>query len=464
MDAYVHQHEKTGGNPPAEHDTLHTALVPIVFVPGVMGSRLDIPGGSDWDPDYTPSMAGWLGASARAARIDLSVTLKPNVTVIRQLSNYTAGQDAQTEIRGDRELLEVAARFGRTTPQAAIALYEERGWGGLAWDFYGSILRYMEKRFNHPHHNASGIHPVYAYGYDWRKSNAVSAQGLVRRVDAILAQWPGARKVLIVTHSMGGLVARYACAQLGLSSKAVGVVHVVQPANGAIPAYRRFFTGCVAEFDNDGDWSLNNILGDTWWKYLAYLSGLSGPMQLLPNHRYHLGGNNGLPLSTANWLTTRPQVDLANIYNVYSATQAPGIVRQSADLPTFGWALGPISSIWNSEILPELRARLAEARAFHTALGAGAHPRTYAIFTNGLQTDDHVDWTQTETSDRFIQRRAGDGTVPSKSGACLGLTGLIESTQFMGGAHLGHSEVFKNEAINDRIHQYVYALLATESP
>ncbi|WP_224360803.1 lipase/acyltransferase domain-containing protein [Hyalangium versicolor] len=464
MDAYVQKHELGDGDPPKTHDTLHTALIPIVFIPGVMGTRLDIPGGSDWDPDYTPSMAGWLACSARAARIDLSVTLKPNATVIKALSNYTAGKDAQGEIKKDRELLEVAARFGKKTVDEAIALYEDRGWGGLCWEFYGPILCYLEKHFNHPNHNAMGIHPVYAYGYDWRKSNAVSAEGLVKRVDAILAKWPGAKKVLIVTHSMGGLVARYACAKLGLSSKAVGVVHVVQPSNGAIPAYRRFFTGCVEQFDNDGDWKLNNILGDTWWKYLAYLSGLPGPMQLMPNHRYHLGGSNGLTLSTASWLKTQPQVELSNIYSVYEGTQTPGIVRQESELPFAGWALGPISAIWDSEILPELRKRIKEAQTFHTELADGAHPKTYALFSNGLQTDDFVDWTKTEDSDRFLQKKSGDGTVPSKSGACLGLKGLIESTQFSGGAHLGHSEVFQNAKVNDKVHQYVYALLASESP
>lgn len=464
MEAFVQKHELGSGNPPKTHDTLHTALVPIVFIPGVMGSRLDIPGGSDWDPDYTPSMAGWLACSARAARIDLSVTLKPNVKVIKKLSNYTAGQDAQGEIKKDKELLEVATRFGKKTPDEAISLYEARGWGGLSWEFYGPILRYLEKRFNHPNHNAMGIHPVYAYGYDWRKSNAVSAQGLVERVGQIKDEWPDAKKVLIVTHSMGGLVARYACANLGLSKDVVGVVHVVQPANGAIPAYRRFFTGCVEQFDNDGEWTVNNILGDTWWKYLAYLSGLPGPMQLLPNHRYHLGDGKPFTLSTAAWLKTQPQVELSDIYSVYAGTQTPGIVRQDDELPMFGWALGPISAIWNSEILPELRTRIAEAKAFHAELGDGAHPKTYAIFTNGLKTDDYVDWTKTEESDRFMQKQTGDGTVPSKSGACLGLKGLIDSTQFTGGAHLGHSEVFQNEKINDKVHQYVYALLAAESP
>jgi pimeloyl-ACP methyl ester carboxylesterase len=464
MDAFAHKHEVGESGAPKTHDTLHTAIVPIVFIPGVMGSRLDIPGGSDWDPDYTPSMAGWAGCSARAARIDLSVTLKPNVTVIKELSDYTLGTDAQGIMEEDKELMQVAARFGKKETEDAIALYEDRGWGGLAWDFYGPILCYLEKHLNHPNHNGTGIHPVYAYGYDWRKSNAVSADGLVKRVAAILAEWPGAKKVLIVSHSMGGLVTRYACDTLGLSRDVVGVVHVVQPANGAIPAYRRFFTGCIDELDNDGDSTLNNILGSTWWKYLAYLSGLPGPMQLMPNQLYHQGGDSGFPLSTANWLKTEPQVELSDIYTVYSGTQVPGIVRQKSEMPTWGYQIRFIYDIWDTEILPELRTRLAEAKAFHTTLGSGAHPKTYALFSNGLLTDDLVDWTKTEMSDRFIQKKSGDGTVPSKSGACLGLKGLIESAQFTGGAHLGHSEVFKNAYVNDKVLEYLYALLATEAP
>lgn len=464
MDASIGTHAPVKPKNPKTYDTLHTALVPIVFIPGVMGSRLDIPGGSDWDPDYTPSMAGWLACSARAARIDLSVTLKPNVTVIKKLSDYSAGVDAQGVMKEDKELMEVAVRFGKKTPDEAIALYENRGWGGLAWDFYGSILCYLEKHLNHPRHNATGIHPVYGFGYDWRKSNATSAEALVKRVDAILKEWPGAKKVLIVTHSMGGLVARYACAKLGLSSKVVGVVHTVQPSNGAVAAYRRFFTGCVEQFDNDGDSKLNTILGNTWWKYLAYLSGLQGPMQLMPNHRYTDGDAGKFSLSESNWLKTKPPVDLSDIYSVYARTEVPGIVRQKSELPWFGNALGPISEIWDSEILPELRKRIAEAKTFHAELGNGAHPKTYAIFTNGLLTDDFVDWTKSDEQNRYVQRRTGDGTVPSKSGACLGMQGVIARAQLTGGAHLGHSEVFQNEKINDTVRDYVHALLATEAP
>jgi pimeloyl-ACP methyl ester carboxylesterase len=453
------------------YDTINTAVVPIVFVPGVMGSRLDIPGGSDWDPDYQPSMAGWLACSTRAGRKDLSVTNKPNVTVIKKLSDYTMGEDAQGEIKGDKELVSVAASFDSDD---AVALYEERGWGGVAWGFYGPILTYLEKRFNHPKYQPSGRHPVYAYGYDWRKSNAVSADGLVARVKAIKKDdWPDAKKVVIVTHSMGGLVARYACVKRGLSDLVLGVVHTVLPSNGAIAAYRRFFTGCVKAYDNDGDWKLNTVLGDAWWKYAAYMSGLPGPMQLMPNQRYaETREVEVFPLSTPDWLITKPQVDLAKIYEVYRGETPPGIVRPESEFPLVGYQIADISMIWDTEIVPGLRARISEAEAFHNELADGAHRHTWVYFSTGLKTDEKVDWTAPEGS-RFIQAETGDGTVPSLSAVCPGMQGvrsrfmgadaahggIVPNAGSGGATNLGHSEVFKNAMVRTTVRDFIQSVL-----
>ena len=278
----------------SDYDTVSSSLVPIVFVPGVMGTRLDIPGGSDWDPDYAPSMAGWLACSVRAGRKDLSVKMKPNANVIRKLSSYSytpGSMDAKSAIQDDSEMVDVAKAAGADADDIA-PLYETRGWGGLAWGFYGSILMYLEKAFNHPKYNPNGRHPVYAFGYDWRKSNSVAASSLVSRVNSVLSS-AGADQVILVTHSMGGLVARYACAQLGLNDKVMGVVHTVQPSNGAAVCYRRFATGADPDIEPEPG-AIDRILGNLWWKYTAYMSGLSGPVQLLPNQRYHLNARPGV--------------------------------------------------------------------------------------------------------------------------------------------------------------------------
>src|SRR5262249_46478477 len=134
-----------------------------------------------------------------------------------------------------------------------------------------------------------------------------------------------AQQVIIVTHSMGGLVTRAGLVQnSGAISSIRGVVHCAQPADGAVVAYRRFFTGATSKFDGTDVPArvLESILGNTPDEYAALLSELPGPMQLMPNHLFHLKQHAPKP-----WLKTSPQVDLANVFEVYLQPTPPGIMR-----------------------------------------------------------------------------------------------------------------------------------------
>lgn len=85
--------------------------------------------------------------------------------------------------------------------------------------------------------------PVYAFGYDWRQPNAASADRLKERVDEILDE-EQASSVVLVTHSMGGIVARAAMLDgVFRRKKVAGAVHIGQPVYGAPSAYRRFVEG-----------------------------------------------------------------------------------------------------------------------------------------------------------------------------------------------------------------------------
>ena len=116
----------------------------------------------------------------------------------------------------------------------------DRGWGGVSFKYHGEFLRDdYSRRYN----------PVYAFGYDWRNSNYNSAQRLAVRIDEILARHK-ARRCIIVTHSMGGLVTRAALRLVpALEAKVLCVVHLFQPVLGTPVAYRRFFTGVTAVYD-----------------------------------------------------------------------------------------------------------------------------------------------------------------------------------------------------------------------
>ncbi|MBW9336870.1 alpha/beta hydrolase, partial [Herbaspirillum sp. RU 5E] len=94
---------------------------------------------------------------------------------------------------------------------------------------------------------AEMLYPVHAVGYNWLQSNGVSAQRLGGEIERITAYYRSKGKhceqVILITHSMGGLVTR-ACAQLpGMAERILGVVHGVMPAIGAPATYKRMRAG-----------------------------------------------------------------------------------------------------------------------------------------------------------------------------------------------------------------------------
>ncbi|NCC06329.1 MAG: hypothetical protein EOM37_20300, partial [Proteobacteria bacterium] len=190
--------------------------VAIVVVPGVMASRLsNLDDEPVWDPDTLKFMVKSYFLCAPEKRYNLLI------------KNGRKVMD-----RGDQE------KF-KNYPKA-----EERGWTGLAWDFFGKLL--------------GGLHdwktplkvfldlPVYAFGFDWVDSCEVSGT-LLRQ---FILEKVKADRVIIISHSMGGLVTRYALAGEGgeaLAKKVLGVVHGAQPVHGAPDAYHRAIAGTGAE-------------------------------------------------------------------------------------------------------------------------------------------------------------------------------------------------------------------------
>jgi pimeloyl-ACP methyl ester carboxylesterase len=88
-----------------------------------------------------------------------------------------------------------------------------------------------------------------------------SSERLEKRMLEIIEFWTqpngAATKVILVTHSMGGLVAR-ACAKR-IPDKIAGVIHGVMPALGAPAAYRRMACGTESSSPDYGpldNWSL----------------------------------------------------------------------------------------------------------------------------------------------------------------------------------------------------------------
>lgn len=121
---------------------------------------------------------------------------------------------------------------------------------------------------------------VYAVGYNWLQSNLKSAEDVYKRIDEICEQLD-APKAIVITHSMGGIVARAIATQVeGGADRIYGVVHGAQPATGAPMAAKRFRTG--AEGFVGGSLFGNN---DAEWTAVAANSPAALELMPMPDYR-----------------------------------------------------------------------------------------------------------------------------------------------------------------------------------
>lgn len=141
---------------------------------------------------------------------------------------------------------------------------------------------------------------VYAIGYNWLQSNADSGKQVVEGSDyqdpktkkitrlmgikEIIAE-NHSGKAIILTHSMGGLVARMAIAMHGAEDLMHGVFHNVQPATGAPVAVKRFRTGG----GNEGGMNSfinGSLVGRDADEFVAVMANAPGPFELTPMPDY----------------------------------------------------------------------------------------------------------------------------------------------------------------------------------
>jgi pimeloyl-ACP methyl ester carboxylesterase len=396
-------------------------VVPIIFVPGVMGTRLHFPRiDESWNPDSTWDMLHWARISAERARRELHFS-QP-ATIIETHDDLTAGQ-------------------------------RQRGWAGMVTEFYLPFLRHLE-----------GVPfscvrtTVWAVGYDWRQGNRQSGAWLNTHIGDILDR-EEADEYVLISHSMGGLVAR-ACLKdhAGTAAKLRGVIHVCQPVQGAPVFYRRMYTGAIP--DLDGGRGLSMIMGRDPEEFATLLSGLRGPCELIPNNQYRSAGRHwlwGPPRVSHGTVVAPPSPFTGTMYTHYRATVAP---------PGIAWSLTGLAAT-------ALRTRMDEAEAFHRWLGTYKHPRTWAIYSTTLATDTEVHFPghPIAVAVRLVRPAEGDGTVPASSASAL-FTSTETSTDPTGMAFLlqasmkqcevsgvDHADAFNDGSVRTVLAQMMHVIL-----
>ncbi len=230
--------------------------------------------------------------------------------------------------------------------------------------------------------------PVYACGYNWIKSCADSGQHVLDTVEKILEVYTSLKsvtgkplftceKVILVTHSMGGLVARWA-AKNDTKSRILGVLHSVQPATGAPLAYRRTAAGT-----EPGGFIQNQfakIAGKTQAETTPVTCNSAGALQLLPTKQYPKG-----------WLQLeRRSADDGSVRTL--ATLPKGDPYQEIYREKKAWwrmvdptLLDPAGRFTNKGMDPWVIGYLkflSQAETFHDKLGNYYHPNTYVSYAD----------------------------------------------------------------------------------
>src|SRR5450830_1668776 len=333
-DGSVHYHSTTSkpDDSIAACGMVPNRIIPVIFVPGVMGSNLMTTSGPDTGESVWVMNGGatgklgagwdWAGANAK----DRKKKLNPQMTGVYREGNLPAGAAPHS----------VFQTHPVPTPEDIKAELIRRGWGEVAHMSYGPWLMWLEETLNDSDYTKTGLahsksqvrtrlmkervaqvagidplsfdevalsyryqFPVHAVGYNWLQSNADSAKRLQAKIDEFIRYYDKTytcRNVILVTHSMGGLVARHYSEVLNQRDKVLGVVHGVMPTTGAATAYKRVKSGVEG--------SAGIVVGDDAAEVTAVFAQSPGPLQLLPSSEY---GNGWLKIRDGEQRISLPQ-------------------------------------------------------------------------------------------------------------------------------------------------------------
>ncbi|WP_262459833.1 esterase/lipase family protein [Alloalcanivorax balearicus] len=435
--------------------------VPIVFLPGVMGSNLrakrDIhlnavvrgkpvrrqlarAGDRIWDVDKAAKMSlsegplDWLGRGPAERQLLLN---RENVEVDDR-GMIAEGQDQRPGAMGST----YSTPSGRTEhSELPLAKARARGWGQISWYSYGPFVDWLEEQLNGGAMESSGPNavlnellqlsgatppgvagsvdalreeqitklldiyfPVHALGYNWLNSNLDSGEEVARGIEAIIQQYQErhvCEKVIVVTHSMGGLVARAASEASGARDNILAVIHGVMPTDGAALFYKRLIGGGFGEGGGVVGYMTAQVLGATAQETTPVLGHAPGPLELAPNQLYN-GGRPWLFINAAAGGTMKSLPESGNPYNeIYRAG------REWWRAINLDW-LNPAQL---PDSLPNHVKALAKAQGYHLTLGnAGFHPETYAHY--GRDDGERIWGTVTWTATAMEGIRGGPGNLP----------------------------------------------------
>lgn len=458
-----------------------TKAIPIVFLPGLMGSPLRAKGDNGncirrgnrwaWFPDGTTGWTaglkpGWNGFR-NATPIERRALLDPDASWALEPDADDFDEDI---IKAINKSLEMFTGNAMSTQEAL-----RRGWATVYWSGYGTILSYLEKNlrlitysqdpysaeilamgenvhvfepiqdaFNtvikeeHRRFNNEALkkdfpnvdpqqarnyksyieelrpilktgreyhYPVFAVGYNWLRCNEDSADYVYKRITSQIL--PHVRNVLgytcddgiiLLTHSMGGLVAR-SLVRNHEDLKVLSVIHGVQPCNGAATLYARMWAG----WEGGAHWysvpsnAAGRSLGRTRAELLPILTQSPGAMELAPNQNYAKGWLRIYDLHNNNRLLKALPVNdpYSEIYLQTKNWLRPGSFSQMNPA-----AAGNLDRLRETE--RGYKEVIKTVQRFHQRIDNYFHPNTYLMYG---QFNNHLTWGAVNLRVQHMQLR-----------------------------------------------------------
>ncbi|NVD71021.1 hypothetical protein HUX88_10690 [Duganella sp. BJB1802] len=401
-------------------------VIPVIFLPGIMGSNLRNTanrqqelGKSDniaWRPDRADAMLPLINASPARRQLQLDPRAT-EVDIYDPQKNLTGTPKETAAKRHEIPFFYMNLEGGNETPllvddpvgtknfKTKEMKAMERGWGEVLFSSYGLILQQCEAMLNSSHPwllgevlntdpakwgassqtqmkaitddefkkiTANCWYPVHAMGYNWLMSNRDSARLVSARIRTLMEKYREkyqCEKVILVTHSMGGLLARALIhPEMGnLQSEVLGVVHGVMPAAGAAAAYKRMRAGT-----DEGTLGMSvaaRILGNYGSEVTAVLANAQGGLELLPSRAY---GNGWLEIFQNDQLLQSLPINNDPYGEIYSLrSEWYRLIREE-------WINPARRSGPDFDRTCEL---IGLAGSFHDSIAATYHPVSYAHYS-----------------------------------------------------------------------------------
>jgi len=414
----------------------HRPIIPVIFLPGVMGTLLANKDSGE-EAFYAPNTdtvganlcaLGWLIAAWFRSAASREKRLDPFSVDVTPLGPIDVGNGETID-----------------EPEA-----RRRGWGTIHRTSYHPLLVWLEDTLNNPmffgkvrgawcesdpkgrdwtlkpllgtdpaeygaygkggpiaadsaefQHFAKFRYRVYAIGYNWMQSNDDSGRQVVEGYDYTdpktkqttrvmgikeICEENHTGKAIVLTHSMGGLVARFAVINHGAEDLIHGVFHGAQPATGAPLAAKRFRTGGGTEGGLDG--FINGaLMGRDADEFIAVATNTPGPLELTPMPDYH----NGEPwwvFARANGEVVMQLPKNGDAYNeIYLNSEWYGLLPSEKLLDPAGIVQKRLDSVGRDEmILPNYKRILRDVTKNQNKLIGSYHENTYVAYGNGALT------------------------------------------------------------------------------